>query len=155
MPSSDRPGRHGFILVSPDTVSITHILVCISQFPVSLHLHFSVRPSTGIFNPINLVLLKVVVSPHSHGVKSTNVNSSFSSIHHHGLPPPSCSSRPPSASPSSSPLLMSPEELAVWIGELGAEGCRPGSSPLCCAPSDSLHLCVQTCLISRCCCCYL
>lgn len=38
----------------------------------------------------------------------------------------------PLFSSSSLPLLMSPEELA-WIGELGAEGRRPGSSPLLCS----------------------
>ncbi|KAJ5693640.1 hypothetical protein N7536_004052 [Penicillium majusculum] len=42
---------------------------------------------------------------------------------------------------SSFPLLMSPEGLAAWIGEPGAEGRRPGSSPLCSGPSDSLQIC--------------
>lgn len=36
---------------------------------------------------------------------------------------------------------MSPEGLAAWIGEPGAEGRRPGSSPLCSGPSDSLQIC--------------
>ncbi|KOS40040.1 hypothetical protein ACN38_g9112 [Penicillium nordicum] len=67
---------------------------------------------------------KLAVFPHfTSFAKSTNVNGS-SSCTHHGLPP--------LFSSSSLPLLMSPEELA-WIGELGAEGRRPGSSPLLCS----------------------